>query len=152
MLCFCGRSRGRVFGQQQAQNIQHKFIVLQKKAVRAITQSKYNDHSSPLFRQLRILKCEDIHQCELVKFVFLVNNKSLPDPLHNIYNNNSQIHTYRTRQYKDMHIGKTRFDIAFRSFLHKGPHIWSSLPAEVKEAKTVKSIGSRFKTLIFNDY
>ena len=129
-----------------------KLTVLQKRAIRAITRSKYNDHSSPLFKQLQILKCEDIHRYELAKFVFLVANNMLPSPLLSIYNKNSQIHTYRTHQQQNMHFGKIRCDLVFRSLLYKGPLIWSNLPVEIKESNTVKSFGSRLKKIIISDY
>ena len=38
-----------------------RLVVLQKKAIRIIAKTKYNDHTSPIFKKYNILKLPDIH-------------------------------------------------------------------------------------------
>ena len=40
----------------------HRFEKVQKKALRLITNSKYIAHTNPLFRQLNLLKINDIFE------------------------------------------------------------------------------------------
>jgi len=56
----------------------HHITILQKKAIRIITNSKYNAHTAPLFRKLRILKIEDIVSRKLYRFYFRYCKKLLP--------------------------------------------------------------------------
>ena len=45
---------------------------LQKKAVRIITNSKYNAHSEPLFKVVNFLKLEDIYYMNILKLYFKI--------------------------------------------------------------------------------
>ena len=61
----------------------HKFtklVKLQKKAVRAISISKYNAHSDPIFKELNLLKINDIHKLAVIKFFykfFMINFQNI---------------------------------------------------------------------------
>ena len=52
--------------------------ILQTKAVRIITCNSYFAHSEPLFKQLRLLKTCDIYKCQLIKCIFKLTHKQLP--------------------------------------------------------------------------
>jgi len=52
--------------------------ILQKKALRIITKSKYNAHTEPLFKRLKILKLCDIYNFKLYKFYYKLINRTLP--------------------------------------------------------------------------
>ena len=43
---------------------------LQKRAIRIITCSRYNAHSEPLFKELKLLKVEDILKLQQLKFYY----------------------------------------------------------------------------------
>ena len=55
-----------------------RLFKLQKKAVRIICKKKYNAHTDPLFKSLKILKIEDIYKLQSLKFYFGLENKILP--------------------------------------------------------------------------
>ena len=58
----------------------HKTITqLQKRAIRVITLSKYLAHTEPLFKNLNILKVEDIFRLQQLKFYYRFINVTLPD-------------------------------------------------------------------------
>ena len=44
--------------------------IVQKKAIRAITNSKWNAHTNQLFKQLKMLKLSDIYNYYLSRFMF----------------------------------------------------------------------------------
>ena len=52
---------------------------LQKKAIRALTKSKYNAHTEPLFKSLCLLKFSDIIDRKIYKFYFKYVNRTLPN-------------------------------------------------------------------------
>ena len=54
-----------------------RIFKIQKKVVRIISLSKYNAHTDPLFKHLKLLKMKDIHQIQQLKFYHkLINNQT----------------------------------------------------------------------------
>ena len=49
-----------------------------KKAILIITSNRYNSHTEPLFKQLNMLKLEDLLKLQQLKFYFKFNEGSLP--------------------------------------------------------------------------
>ena len=75
-----------------------RLFKLQKRAVRIINHSKYNSHSEPIFKSLKILKLHDLHKHKQLIFYYKLVNNMLPFyfsqlPIHT----NSQVHKYDTR-------------------------------------------------------
>ena len=56
----------------------HKIHILQKKALRIITDSDYIAHSEPICKELRLLKVTDMFQLTIWKFYFKLMNNLLP--------------------------------------------------------------------------
>ena len=56
----------------------HKLFKSQKKAIRVICKSKYNAHTDKLFKQLKLLKIEDIFRLQCLKFYYRLQKDSLP--------------------------------------------------------------------------
>ena len=70
---------------------------LQKRAVRAITNSDYRAHSAPLFSKLGILDIYQINTFQIAKFMYCYHNNLLPPLFFNLFFTNSQFHGYSTR-------------------------------------------------------
>ena len=75
-----------------------RILKLQKWAVRAITCSKYNAHTDPLFKKLNLLKITDIYKITALKFYYKFKNDLLPQSFLNIFTQNYPTHSYTTRQ------------------------------------------------------
>lgn len=58
-------------------------LKLQKKSLRLITRSKYNAHVDPIFKNLKLLKVDDIFLRLLCKFCYLHHHQLLPVYLNN---------------------------------------------------------------------
>ena len=56
----------------------HRLHLLQKKAVRIITNKDYIAHTEPLCKLLNILKATDLFKCSLWKFYYKLTNGQLP--------------------------------------------------------------------------
>ena len=64
----------------------HKLRLLQKKAIRIISNTDYRAHSSKLFLKLKLLKLDDIMTFQLGTFMYKINNNKLPSMIpHNNY-------------------------------------------------------------------
>jgi hypothetical protein len=80
-----------------------RIFTLQKKAVRIIAGAKYNEHTDPLFKRLKILKLNDIYEVKISKYMFEFNKCTLPSPLINTITLNSNVHTHNTRNLNNPH-------------------------------------------------
>ncbi len=49
-----------------------------KRVIRIINLSKYNDHTEPIFKKLKLLKIEDILKLNEVKFYYKLQNEKRP--------------------------------------------------------------------------
>ena len=58
-----------------------KIVKSQKKAIRAITFSKYREHSTPLFKKLEILKFKDLVYQRTAALLWDLKNETLPPSL-----------------------------------------------------------------------
>ena len=73
-------------------------ITLQKRVVRIITFSKFDDHSSPLFKNLNILKLVDLVFLNSALFMYDYHNGNLPATFsNNIFKQVTSVHNYNTR-------------------------------------------------------
>ena len=51
---------------------------LQKQAIRSIPNSKYNSHSTPLFKELELLKADDLFKLSCMTFFYIYKNGTIP--------------------------------------------------------------------------
>ncbi len=86
-------------------------VKLQKKIVRIISLSKYNAHTEPIFKILKLLKVYDILKLQELKFYYKYKNNKLPYYLQNLpFKVNTSTHIHATRiqysihQYKPNHV------------------------------------------------
>ena len=79
---------------------------LQKWALRSITCSKYNAHTEPIFKRLRILKLCDVYKLTALKFYYKYKKDLLPKSFHEFFKPTPCTHSYQTR-----HRNTTRFPV-----------------------------------------
>ena len=66
-------------------NNNSRITTIQKKAIRSITLSKYNAHTSPLFKQMQTLKVEDIAKLACFKFYYKYKHDRVPPYFINMF-------------------------------------------------------------------
>ena len=128
----------------------------QKRLLRIITNSKYNAHTDPLFKQLELLKLSDLVTLNALKFYYKYSNMLLPEYFYN-FNITTQgaHHTHNTRQREQARAERTRanyLDYRLRIFL---PSAINSLPQHLLQKKSTHSIqgfSSGIKTFLLNKY
>ena len=96
--------------------------ILQKKAVRIITcrPNSYFAHSE----QLRLLKTCDIYKCQLLKVIFKLTHKQLPQYFEQFtFTFRNQLHNYATRTCQNVLIPNSNHEFAKRSSSLPQQHI-----------------------------
>ena len=78
--------------------------IVQKKAIRIVSNSAYNAHTYPIFKHLHILKFTDLHDFDVLKFMFQYHHDGLPVSLNHLFTTNANIHQHNTRHRQDPHV------------------------------------------------
>ncbi len=80
-----------------------RILKLQKKAVRIIQLKKYNSHTEPIFKELKLLRIDHIMKLQELKFYFKFRNEMLPVYLQSLpLTHIIDIHHYPTRLEAEM--------------------------------------------------
>ena len=74
-----------------------RLVILQKRIIRIINKSHFNAHTDPIFKDLGILKFNDIHLLQLGQFMYSCKNSFLPPKFNNNFSQSNQFHSYNTR-------------------------------------------------------
>jgi hypothetical protein len=117
--------------------------LLQKKAIRIITGSEYRAHTAPLFKVMKILKLEDIHDYMIAVRMYKLNCSGAVIRAH---------HTYNTRQRDDIIPTYQRLTKTQHAFSHIGPNIWNKIPAEIQNSSTISKFKKDYKNMLLNAY
>ena len=140
-----------VWGNCSTTNI-NSLLLLQKRAIRNITNSSYLAHTEPLFHRLKTLRIQDIHTLQTGIFMYKYTHDQLPSLFQSIFNINSNIHTYPTRRSNDFHLENPKTILAQKSIRHHGPDVWNTLPANLKQCATLNTYKASFKTHLLSTY
>jgi len=118
-----------------------KVFKLQKKAIRIITNSKYNAHTEPLFKQLNILKVQDIFKLQQLKFYFKLRNNRLPTYFGNFQlTRHADLHSYETRGRGNFIDQGAKFNISKQNIRHSLPRLINACPHSITEKVLTHSL------------
>ena len=101
---------------------------LQKRAIRIITQSKYNSHTEPLFKRMNLLKLSDIFKSKVLRFFHRFKQNTLPVYFQNMFTQVSDHHSYATRNNKHLHQTRVHTSNGQNCIRHFVPKILQEVP------------------------
>ena len=106
-----------------------KIVLLQKRAIRIITNSDFLAHTNLLFSKLNILKLDDIYTLKLYSLMWDYDHNLIPSSL-NIWFNKIPCHDYETRfvtkgKLTPCVVKSTKYGL--RSFRYQGRNILNEL-------------------------
>ena len=116
-----------------------RILYLQKRAVRAITNSDYRAHSAPLFTKLGILDIFQGNTFQVAKFMFYYHIQLLPSMFLNLFVTSGQVHNYGTRTVNSYRSHSCHTNLKQFTILYQGPKIWNSLPATLTYSPSLPS-------------
>ena len=74
-----------------------KIFILQKRCMRLISFSEFQEHTRPFFKNLKILKLQDIIKFNTWKIIYLYYKDQLPLKIKYIFTTNESVNPYNTR-------------------------------------------------------
>ena len=110
------------------QNNTSKIFVLQKKAIRAINNLAYNEHTNVHFKCNKLLKLSDQYKLQVYNYVFQVLHSNIDEEMESSLLINNQIHSHNTRTNNQMSILRMNISKKKHCVLHNGIITWNSLP------------------------
>ena len=141
-----------IWGNTYPTNIQ-PLLILQKRSIRIITFSKFDDNSSPLFKQTNILKLTDLIFFHVSLFMFKFHNRLLPAVFENYFISTSKVHNYNTRLSSQLACSLPRVRTNYGKFNIKfsGSKVWNSLSSDLK-LLSIGSFKARLKSNLISRY
>ena len=124
---------------------------VQKKIIRLMTFSRYQDSTTALFKQLKILDIFQLNTFLTSLFMYSQRADMLPNTFKNYFVQNKQFHQYNTRSSAKLHIRYTRTNYGKFSLKARGAKLWNNLPDEVKDAKSYFSFKRKVKQIYCSD-
>ena len=129
-----------------------RLLILQKRIVRIINKSDYLAHTSKIFRELHLLKFEDIRKLQISQLMFQVKNNTCPMHIQRMFLLNNQIHNYNTRLSKYFHFPRVRTKLCQFSIRYQGPVTFNSLSIDIKDNCSYSSFTKKLKSHLILDY
>ena len=71
-------------------------FILQKRSIRMLTESGYQEHTNPLFYRAKCLKLKDIYSLETAKLMYKIHNNVLSFSKLDMFNLIKNCHTHKT--------------------------------------------------------
>ena len=84
-----------------------KILLLQKRAVRIISNARFNDHTEPLFKQLQILKLSDLFKHQIASFMYEYDHNDLPEAFNSLFHKVNHSSTTRSTSLGKLALRKT---------------------------------------------
>ena len=115
--------------------------LLQKRIVRIITDEHYLAHTPPLFYSTRILRFSDIHKFIILQIGFKAG-----------FNSENSVHSYFTRNNRNVRTPFQRLSLCQNSFYYKLPIFWNSLPNNIKSIESYSRFKKELKSYLLAKY
>jgi hypothetical protein len=127
------------------QTSQNKLLkILMKKERRFST-----DH---LHCNLKLLKCNDIHNFFLAIFVYKQQHNLLPKIFSKYFVKNSSIHNRETRGSNNLFVPRFRLKSSKKSIKYAGVVTWNPIPNDIKEVTSLKLFKRKYKDSLLSHY
>ena len=123
--------------------------ILQKRALRLITNSKFDSPSLPIFVKLCILPVYDLIKLNILLFMYKFHHDMLPKIFMNMFKTNSSFHSYPTRQNHLLRKPIAHSTKRTHSIRFSGAHEWNSISTDLKSSSTLSRFKTIYKRLVF---
>ena len=129
---------------------------LQKMALRAMTSSKYNAHTNPLFKKMHLLKVGDIHTVQQLKFFYKLTQNNLPAYFNSfLIRRQHNIHELLTRNRHMLVTEKVHHKFAEKSIRYSVFKTVNDTPTQIIDkmyTHSLQGVANYSKNLLINEY
>ena len=137
-IIYCNLTRGGTY-----LNHLQPLINVQKRIIRVINNESYYAHTNPLFYKSKILKVRDVHVFLLAQYMYKCNSSNSITTVS---------HNYCTRQMGNAVAAYQRLTVSQHSISYSAPHVWNSIPENVKNSTSLSQFKHLFKNHLISKY
>ena len=134
-------------GMEHIKIIPLKIFVLQKKAIRAINNLAYNEHTNAYFKCNKILKLSVQYKLQVSNYIFQLLHSNIDEEIESSLLINNQIHSHNTRTNNQMGILCMNRSKTKHCVLHNCVITWNSLPDVFKVSVSFSVSKSKVRNL-----
>ena len=128
----------------------NRILILQKRAVRIISNSHPLTKTTPLFHKYSILRVTEICEIQTANFMFLFFKGNLPNTFSDILSYDSPAYRCNTRSSTNLRLPLMKYNFSHTTIKYTGPKCWNHIPANLKTCTTLSSFKRKYKSFIFN--
>ena len=129
-----------------------ELILLQKRAIRIIDKAGFRDHTSGIFKRLKLLKFVDLSYYQTCVLMYNANKGTLPTKVQVNFKRNCDVHKYNTRLKDNFYTRQTTTQISKMSVNLKGVEIWNNLPKTTKSSVSINVFKRRIRKAMLERY
>ena len=130
----------------------NRIHILQKRAIRVVTNSHFLTSTDILFKKLNILKISDLYTLQAACFMYNYSKGLLPQLFNYYFVLNNCINTYETRNSCNMYVPFFHYKLSRSSIRFIGPKIWNTIDTELKQSPLFSSFKRKYKMQLINKY
>ena len=130
----------------------NKLFIAQKKCIRAICSLQYNESTNDHFRELNLLKLEEIYRAALLSHFFSTFKLNMNPNLRSTLLSNSDYHNYNTRNSSRIMTPLFKCSQTQKSFLFRGVGEWNALPDSLKSLDCKGTFCKNVKEHLLSQY
>ena len=128
--------------------ILHPLFVLQKKAIRLISNSHYLEHTAPIFRSLELLTLYQIFKLNCLLLVHKCVKSNYFIEFKMKLQKNSSVHCYETRNNNLLRPPLERLKLCQKSYLYSSIVLWNSVNDDIKKLNSIITFKKMVKSLL----
>lgn len=118
-----------------------------------MTWSKRFDHVTQLYKNLNILKLNEVYMLELAKFMHKLKNNKLPRSFQQRFTKTTDIHSYPTRNNTESnyYLHRACKDAGQKTLQFRGVKLWNDIDNNIKNKGFIE-FKKRYKELLMENY
>ena len=133
-------------------NHTNKIFILQKKAIRAINNLEYNDHTTGYFHSNTILKLKDQYKSQISNYIYKILNSNIDNEICSQLKLNLRSHPHNTRCKEMLNVSQINKCKTKNSIFYNGIKIWNGLPNSLRNSNSFFKFKKLNKTHYLDRY
>ena len=146
LFCYCVCVWGNI-----PQSYIDPLIKLQKRAIRVIAGAKKLAHTTPLFKEFKIMNVRNIYIYNSLLIMYKYHQSTLPSIFSSFFTRNNQIHSYNTRQHSKLHVSKITSAKAAQFFRICGVKMYNYFVTRINFDAKVSPFKKQLKVYILDN-
>ena len=135
-------------------NLLQRINILQKRAIRIVTNSHFLQSTDVLFKKLSILKINDLYTFHVACFMYKYSKDLLhvPPIFDNYFILNRCVNNYETRSSNNLYVPFYHDKLSRSTIRFVGPMIWNYIDIFLKQSPFLSSFKKKFKLQLIRTY